>query len=158
MDTKQYVIVRETTEGGQLRFTKLRVGTPREEYDKKAEELGGIVVCEDDLPEHTDPTDLRLQKGKVVVDVLPKANRIMNGLRGIRNRKLNELDLLSMRAIEDGDMDKIKKIKEKKDELRDLPQVVGEKLQKIVDAPRKKYTTKLKDMAKLKIQIKDLED
>jgi hypothetical protein len=158
MDTKQYVIVKETTEGGPLTFTKLRMGSSREEYDKKADELGGIVVCEDDLPECTDPTDLRLQKGKIVVDVLPKANRIMNGLRGIRNQKLRELDLISMRAIEDGDMDKLKKIKEKKDELRDLPQVVGEKLQKIIDAPKKKYETKLKDISKIKIQIKDLEN
>jgi len=63
-----------------------------------------------------------------------------------------------MRAIEDGDMDKLKKIKEKKDELRDLPQVVGEKLQKIIDAPKKKYETKLKDISKIKIKIKDLEN
>lgn len=158
METKEYVIVKETFTGGPLTFTKLRMGSSREEYDKKADELDGVVVCEDDLPEYTDPTDLRLQKGKIVVDVLPKANRIMNRLRSIRNQKLDELDLISMRAIEDGDMDKLKKIKEKKDELRDLPQVVGEKLQKIIDAPKKKYETKLKDISKIKIQIKDLEN
>ena len=107
-----------------------------------------------DLPDSQDRDHWVISKGKVIISPESVAREMTDTIRLIRNSKLTSLDVPSMRAMEDGDMDTSKDIKKKKDVLRELPSMVEEKLNKIINS-KKKPATKLKELQKFHVSELD---
>ena len=151
----KYIIVKSNGSG--LEFTQLLgKDQSKEAYEAKAESMGAVVVEQDSIPTVNNLDDLALDGNKVVIDPQAKINRVISNVRRARDAKLQNLDVESMRAIEDGDTDKLQEVKEKKQQLRDLPAALSEKMDKITKAPRKRTQTKMKDIDKIKLP--ELED
>jgi hypothetical protein len=141
---------------GSIRIVQLLGDPSKEAYEAKAKEMNGIVVESDDIPQTMHRGDLRLVDNKIVVSPEPKKQRMIRAIRGIRNQKLTQLDVPSLRAMEDGDTKKSAEIKAKKQILRDLPEIVEQRLSKITDNKRKKDATKLKELQEFRVP--ELED
>ena len=142
--------------GGGVALTQLLGDRSLEEYEQKAAEVGGVVVKVEDLPSSEDRPHWVLDGKKVVVSAESIANEMKTNIRHIRDAKLQALDIPSMRALEDGDVEKSQEIKAKKQMLRDLPEKVEADLDKIVKNSRKRTTTKIKDLNKY--HLEELED
>lgn len=150
----EYRVVTELPNGG-VSLTQLLVGDQtREDYEKMAKETDGIVVDVVDLPDSQDRDHWVISKGKVIISPESVAREMTDMIRLIRNSKLTSLDVPSMRAMEDGDMDASKDIKKKKDVLREIPSMVEEKLNKIINS-KKKPATKLKELQKFHVSELD---
>ena len=150
----EYRLVKANGSRG-VSVTQLLGDKTKEDYEKKAQQDGAVVVKTEDLP----PAEVRphwvLDGEKVVVSVESVANEMKWNIRNIRDVKLKALDVPSMRALEDGDVEKSAEIKEKKQILRDLPEKVEADLDKIIKNSRKRNATKLKDLGKY--HLKELE-
>lgn len=86
------------------------------------------------------------KKGKINVDLNVAIEHMVERIRFQRDGKLAELDVPSMRALEDGDTEKSAEIKERKQMLRDLPEVVRERLDNIANG-KGREATKLKKLS-----------
>jgi hypothetical protein len=149
----EYRIVQEISHN-KVSLTQLLGDVSLEEYKKKAKEMGGVVVDVDDLPDSQDRDHWVLSKDKVIISPESIAREMTDTIRMIRDYKLTSLDLPSMRAMEDGDMDTVKDIKKKKDVLRELPSMIEDKLNKIINS-KKKPVTKLKELKKFHVSELD---
>ena len=136
---------------GTLSFTQL-LGDDRSKlaYMKKAKDMSGIVIDVKNIPIHDNQEDLRLNNNKIIIDPQPKMQRILDGARDARASRFTELDIESVRAMEDGDTDKLAEIKTKKQALRDLPDNLEKSLNKIIKT-KKKSATKIKELNALRI-------
>lgn len=87
---------------------------------------------------------------KIDVDLEIVKQEFLISMRNSRNYKLISFDVPFMRALEDGDTEKIQAIKKKKQRLRDLPVSVEDRLNTII-ASRKPIKTKLEEIENLPI-------
>lgn len=129
-----------------------------ETLERIASEVDGFIIKVQDLPERSDrgAWKLDVENQKITIDMDVIAEGVLRNIRAIRNHKLSELDVPSIRAIEDGDTEKSAEIKAKKQELRDLPENVEQRLAKITGNKRKKDATKLKELREFRVP--ELED
>jgi len=134
-----------------VRITELMKGG-KKELESLAKEQNGIVVHLKDIPkqEYTYAWELDRKKKKIVINLSLVCNFMCNVFRNRRNQMLKDLDLASMRAIEEGEQEQLKHIVDAKKQLRDLPEKIEKHLQKIVNS-KKRDSTKLKELENFKI-------
>ena len=159
MSLSDFRIIKQNGNGGVIIRQVLEAARMPGESDEQALDRladGNLIVGIDELPPRETRSAWSVSKGKLVVDKQKVKDSVMARVRSIRNAKLAELDVPSIRAIEDGDTEKSAEIKAKKQELRDLPEIVEQRLSKITDNKRKKDATKLKELQEFRVP--ELED
>jgi uncharacterized protein YktB (UPF0637 family) len=152
MDSQNYRVVRERSNGAVSVIQIMKSG--KEQLEKYAKEKNGFIIHVDKIPDTTYRYAwvVDRKKKKIIVDARIVADSLLSTIRSIRNGKLAELDVPSIRALEDGDVEESKRIKARKQELRDLPEKVKERLDKIVNNARKRNETKIKELEKFKVR------
>jgi hypothetical protein len=85
-------------------------------------------------------------ESKIDIDINKAQNIHLGRLRDIRNKKLKDLDIEVTIAVETGDSAKLAILRDKKQELRDMPDLIKVELESIVDIEQLK--TYVPDMLK----------
>lgn len=118
---------------------------------RKADEIGGVVV-KNDKETFWAPREYRSSwrfnhaTMKIELDLNDIKDNMIQNIRKRRNKKLNKLDIPFMRALEEDNTEELKKIKEKKKILRDLPVIVEQRLNDIVNSKKFKPAKKLEQL------------
>lgn len=131
-----------------------RIGSETDEQllERMAKENGGIVVENDPKTfwadrEFRSAWRFNANRKRIDIDFESVKSDLMRGFRKRRNVSLIRLDVPFMRALETDNQSVISEIRTKKQELRDLPPIIEQRLDAIINDSKLNPKRKLEELS-----------